>query len=193
MPALTSDPSRRQSLELHVVVGELSESEVRPSCVAAPIADPHGARLGEALLDPVPAGVPQVEGVTDRRIHRSEQQLEEAVVPRPLDDDADAAEPVAEAAHALLERREPALDPSGALTANRKPSGTCAAHDRNCSSDGRRYFVAFSSTVRGARVEGEELAAVDACRVEARLPGGIAPARRADVERRSRRPSALVA
>ena len=37
--------------------------------------------------------------------------------------------------------------PAGALTANRNPSGTCVAHDLNCSSDGRRYFVAFNSTV----------------------------------------------
>ena len=90
-------------------------SGVRPARPPAIVVDAHGARRGEPLLDAVPARIPEVERVADARIGRAEQQLEKAVVPRPLDDDADAAEPVAEAAHPLLERREPPLEAVGCL------------------------------------------------------------------------------
>ena len=115
---------RRDLVELVGLVLELAIAEVGPACPAALVVDAHGARGGEALLDAVPARIPQVERVADARIGRAEQQLEEAVVPRPLDDDADAAEAVTEAAHPLLERREPALQPVGCLDRERKPTGT---------------------------------------------------------------------
>ena len=62
-------------------------------------------------VDAVPRGIAEVERVTDLRVGRAEQEREQAVVARGLDDDADDPEPVAERAHALLEGRERAQRP----------------------------------------------------------------------------------
>ena len=134
-------------LQLAGGVDKLAVAEVRPPGAAGAVVHPDGTGLGKPFLDTVPRRVAEVEGVADRWIRGAEQQLEEALVARPLDDDADATQPVAEGANAGLERVEPPSTRSGALTAKRKPSGTCAAHVRNCSSEGSRYFVALSSTV----------------------------------------------
>ena len=128
------------------VVSSRKRRYAQPACPLV-VVDPHRARLGEPLLDAVPGRIAQVERVADARVGRAEQQLEKAVVSRALDDDADAAEPVAEARTRSSNVASRRSSPSGALTAKRKPSGTCAAHERNCSSDGSRYLVAFSSTV----------------------------------------------
>ena len=106
---------RREPVQLLGRVEQLPVAQVRPPGQPRAVVHPHRAGLREPLLDAVPARVAQVERVADARVGRAEEQLEEAVVARPLDDDADAAEPVAERAHPLLERGEPPLEAVGRL------------------------------------------------------------------------------
>ena len=65
----------RDPVELLGPVPEFSEPQIRPPGPARRIADPHRARLGESLLDPVPGRIAQVECVTDPRIGGAEHQV----------------------------------------------------------------------------------------------------------------------
>ena len=135
-------------LELSGVVPQLAVAEVAPS-PGAPPGRPLGRRRPRRA---VPRSRPTTGGAGRGRIGSRGRSSRGATPtsPRPAAaprrsgrSRADRREP----AHAPRTSRGARSTPSGALTANRKPLGTCAAHERNCSSDGSRYFVAFSSTV----------------------------------------------
>ena len=143
------------------------ETGGRPSPRARRVADPRRPRLGEPLLDPVPGRVAQVERVADagsrptRAAARGSRR--HGAARRRCGRSRAGRRERAPAPRTSPRRRS---TPSGALTAKRNPSGTWAAHERNCSSDGSRYFVAFSSTAsRLLRVVGEE-------RPRGRVPAG---------------------
>ena len=88
---------------------DIAERRWRPEAV-----DAHCACRGESF-DAVPRRMIEVEGEAQRRIQRTEQELEHAVVPRALHLHADRPEPVAERTHAGLEDVERAQPVAGQL------------------------------------------------------------------------------
>ena len=136
-------PDRLSELpELRLVVGRLAEAQVPERRLGLPVV--HADRAPDVGL--VPGRVPEVERDAERRVERSQQEREQAVVARLLEDDADDAEPVAEQGRALLERPERPQRPRGHLHREREPGRHGLPPAAKDSSEGSRYPVTFSST-----------------------------------------------
>ena len=190
MPAASSGRIRAASAcELVVGVRRLAEAEIAERRVGLPVVHAHRGRDVGA----VPARVAQVE--RERQIRRAEQQREQPVVARALDDDPHRPEPVAEPAHALLEGAERPQRPRRHLDREAEAVRHLLRPARELLL-GRQAGSPSSSarpTAAAARRSERNSSFGEPGRVEARPPGGIRPARRADQRISHYRPGTALA
>src|ERR1700740_2097660 len=84
-------------------VRRLAAPEVAERSRMLEVADTDGPDLREPRLDAVPRRVLEVEGESQRRVERAQQQLEEPFVASRLQRDPDRPEPVVEVPDTALE------------------------------------------------------------------------------------------
>src|SRR6478735_12745615 len=141
------------------------------------------ARLGEPRLDAVPGRVLQVEGEPQRRIERTEQELERSLIPRLLERDPDRPQAVSEPAHARLELAVPAAPVAGELRRELEPVRHLFGPAPELLL--RRQPVAGRVQLdrrEAFGVEGEKPGWIEPGRIEAGAPGRVRPARGADAD-----------
>jgi hypothetical protein len=145
------------------------------------IVDACRAGRRKTHFDPRPRRMLEVESDPQRGIERSEQQLEHAFVAGVLQRDADRAEPVAERVGTACELVEAAEPVTGELRRELEAVGHLLRPPAELILGGKPVARRVQLDRRKPLgIEGEKARRVGACRVEARPPGRVRPARGAD-------------
>jgi hypothetical protein len=175
------DPGERR-----VVVGRLAKAQVSPTRFCVQIADPDCVPA-EPGLDSVPRVVTQVEG-EPHALEPREQQLEQRVVARAFDDDANAAEPIAQLQHSRQHDIRLTQCESWCLDGEAEAVGNLPGPASELLGGGQAVAGRVQlHRVQALRVEAQELFRSCSGRVEPRSPRWVGPAgstnRKADYTR----------